>query len=61
MALMPPSRDPLLIRAAAVLETARDVRTQTQYVMDTARLQRLRRELVAKIFKIEQIVSSEAR
>ncbi len=61
MASMSPSQDPLLIRAAAVLETARDVRTQTQYVMDTARLDRLRRELVAKIFRIEQIVSSEAR
>ena len=61
MASMFPSQDPLLIRAAAVLETARDVRTQTQYVMDTARLDRLRRELVAKIFRIEQIVSSEAR
>jgi len=61
MASMLPSQDPLLIRAAAALETARDVRTQTQVVMDTARLQRLQRELVAKIFQIERIVSREMR
>lgn len=61
MASMRPSQDPLLVRAAAVLEAARDVRTQTQVVMDTARLQRLRRELVAKIFQIERIVSREVR
>jgi hypothetical protein len=61
MASMRPSQDPLLVRAAAVLEAARDVRTQTQYVMETARLQRLRRELVAKIFQIERIVSREVR
>jgi len=58
---MPPSQDPLLTRAATVLEAARDVRTQTQVVMDTARLQRLQRELVAKIFQIERIVSREVR
>jgi hypothetical protein len=61
MASMRPSQDPLLVRAAAVLEAARDVRTQTQVVMDTARLQRLQRELVAKIFQIERIVSREVR
>lgn len=60
MATMPSAQDPLLVRAAAVLETARDVRTQTQRVIDMVRLQRLQRELVVKILQIERIVSREA-
>lgn len=61
MASMARTRDPLLDRAAAALETARDVRTQTQRVLDTAHLQRLRQALAAKIVQIERIVSREAR
>jgi len=53
--------DSLLVRAAAALETARDVRTQTQRVVDTARLQRLQRELVSKLYQIERVVRRRAR
>ena len=53
---MSTNQDPLLVRAAVALETARDVRTQTQRVIDTARLQRLQRELVSKLYQIERVV-----
>jgi hypothetical protein len=52
---MSPNEDPLLVRAAVALETARDVRMQTQRVVDTARLQRLERELVSKLYQIERV------
>jgi len=52
--------DSLLVRAAAALETARDVRIQTQRVVDTARLQRLQRELVSKLYQIERAVKRRA-
>jgi hypothetical protein len=52
---MSPNEDPLLVRAAVALETARDVRMQTQRVVDSARLQRLERELVSKLYQIERV------
>jgi hypothetical protein len=58
---MSPNDDPLLVRAAVALETARDVRTQTQQVVDSARLQRLERELVSKLVQIERVVSRRSR
>jgi len=58
---MSTNQDPLLVRAAVALETARDVRTQTQRVIDTARLQRLQRELVSKLYQIERVVSRRSR
>jgi len=53
---MPAREDPLFVRATIALETARDVRQQTQKVVDTARLQRLQRELVSKLYQIERVV-----
>jgi hypothetical protein len=58
---MPANADSLLARAAVVLETARDVRTQTQQVVDTARLRRLERELVSKLGQIERVVTRRPR
>jgi hypothetical protein len=58
---MSPNEDPLLVRAAVALDTARDVRTQTQRAIDTARLQRLQRELVSKLYQIERVVSRRSR
>lgn len=58
---MSPNGDPLLVRAAVALETARDVRTQTQLIVDRARLRRLERELVTKLVQIERVVSRHAR
>jgi hypothetical protein len=55
------NQDPLLVRAAMALETARDVRSQMQRVVDTARLQRLQRELVSKLYQIERVVSRRSR
>jgi hypothetical protein len=53
--------DPLLARAAAAIKNARDARTETQRTVDTARLQRLQRELNAKMFQIERIVACRLR
>ena len=58
---MPTSEDPLFVRAAVALETARDVRQQTQKAVDTGRLQRLQRELVSKLYQIERVVKRRAR
>jgi hypothetical protein len=52
--------DPLLIRAAAAIESARSVRSEMQRALDSARLQRLERELAAKIFQIKRIVFRDA-
>jgi hypothetical protein len=52
---MSTNQDPLFVRAAVALETARDVRMQTQRVVDSARLQRLERELVSKLYQIERV------
>ncbi len=58
---MSTNQDPLFVRAAVALETARDVRMQTQRVVDSARLQRLERELVSKLYQIERVVSRRTR
>ena len=58
---MSASEDPLFVRAAVAIETARDVRTQTQKVVDMARLQRLQRELVSKLYQIERVVKRRSR
>ena len=49
--------DTLLARAAAVIENARDIRSETQRVVDAARLQRLHRELVTKMMQIERLIA----
>jgi len=49
--------DTLLARAAAVIESARDIRSETQRVVDAARLQRLHRELVTKMLQIERLIT----
>ena len=53
--------DSLLARAAAVIENARSVRTETQRVVDTARLQRLHRELITKMLKIDRLIGTRNR
>ena len=58
---MSPERDPLLLRAAAAIAGARDARKETRTVVDTARLQRLQRELDAKMFQISCLVFRRAR
>jgi hypothetical protein len=50
--------DTLLARAAAVIENARDVRSETQRVVDQAKLERLRRELMLKMVKIDQLIAT---
>jgi hypothetical protein len=50
--------DSLLARAAAVIENARDVRSETQRVIDLAKLQRLRRELTSKMARIESLIGT---
>ena len=47
----------MLARAAAVIESARDIRSETQRVVDAARLQRLHRELVTKMLQIERLIA----
>ena len=49
--------DTLLARAAAVIESARDIRSETQRVVDAARLQRLHRELVTKMMQIDRLIA----
>jgi hypothetical protein len=49
--------DTLLARAAAAIENARDIRTETQRVVDAARLQRLHRELITKMLQIERLIA----
>jgi hypothetical protein len=49
--------DTLLARAAAVIESARDIRSETQRVVDAARLQRLHRELVTKLLQIDHLIT----
>jgi hypothetical protein len=49
--------DTLLARAAAVIENARDIRIETQRVVDAARLQRLHRELITKMLQIERLIA----
>ncbi|HEY4641078.1 MAG TPA: hypothetical protein VII75_07015 [Thermoanaerobaculia bacterium] len=49
--------DTLLARAAAVIENARDIRSETQRVVDAARLQRLHRELITKMVQIERLIA----
>lgn len=48
--------DTLLARAAAVIENARDVRSETQRVVDLAKLHRLHRELMSKMAQIERLI-----
>ncbi|HEV7427737.1 MAG TPA: hypothetical protein VGQ46_15345 [Thermoanaerobaculia bacterium] len=50
--------DSLLARAAAVIANARDVRSETQRVVDQAKLERLRRELTLKMMKIDQLIAT---
>jgi hypothetical protein len=50
--------DTLLARAAAAIDNARHVRSETQRVVDLAKLQRLRRELTSKMAQIENLVST---
>ena len=47
--------DSLFVRAAAVIENAREARTETRRVLDTVRLERLRRELVVKMAQLERL------
>jgi len=49
--------DSLLARAAAAIENARNVRTETQRVVDAARLQRLHRELITKMLQIDRLIA----
>ena len=49
--------DSRLARAAAAIENARSVRTETQRVVDAARLQRLHRELITKMLQIERLIA----
>jgi len=49
--------DTLLARAAAAIENARDIRTETQRVVDAARLQRLHRELITKMLQIDRLIA----
>jgi hypothetical protein len=49
--------DTLLARAAAVIENARDIRSETQRVVDAARLQRLHRELITKMLQIDRLIT----
>jgi hypothetical protein len=49
--------DALLARAAAVIENARDIRTETQRVVDAARLERLHRELITKMLQIDRLIA----
>jgi hypothetical protein len=49
--------DSLLARAAAVIQNARDIRGETQHVVDSARLQRLHRELITKMLQIERLIA----
>jgi hypothetical protein len=49
--------DNLLSRAAAVIENARHIRTETQRVVDAARLHRLHRELITKVLQIERLIA----
>jgi uncharacterized protein (DUF2252 family) len=53
--------DTLLARAAAVIENARDIRTETQRVVDSARLQRLHRDLISKVLQIERLIGRPGR
>ena len=49
--------DTLLARAAAAIENARDIRTETQRVVDAARLERLHRELITKMLQIDRLIA----
>jgi len=49
--------DTLLARAAAVIESARDIRSETQRVVDAARLERLHRELITKMLQIDRLIT----
>ncbi|MEA2337863.1 MAG: hypothetical protein QOE82_1870 [Thermoanaerobaculia bacterium] len=51
------SGDALFARAAAAIENARNVRSETQRVVDAARLQRLQRELLTKMLQIERLIA----
>jgi hypothetical protein len=50
--------DTLLARAAAVIESARHIRTETQRVVDAAKLQRLHREFITKMLQIERLIAT---
>jgi|GEM_PF-5075243 len=50
--------DSLLARAEAAIENAQQVLSETRRVIDTARLQRLNRELLSKIRRIRRLTSS---
>jgi hypothetical protein len=56
---MPYHHDPLLLRAAAVLENSKRARTEMQVRIDQAKLLRLQRELAHKLLRIERIVFRE--
>jgi hypothetical protein len=49
--------DTLLVRASAAIENARSVRTETRRVVDVARLERLHRELITKMLRIERLIA----
>ena len=51
------SGNALLARAAAAIENARDIRTETQRVVDAARLERLHRELITKMLQIDRLIA----
>jgi hypothetical protein len=54
---MSATEDALLARAAAAIENARDIRTETQRVIDAAKLERLHRELISKMLQIDRLIA----
>ena len=53
--------DPLLARATAAIESARDARSETQRIVDTAQLQRLERDLIRTILQVERLRGATVR
>jgi hypothetical protein len=51
------SGDALLARAAAAIEIARHIRTETHRVVDAARLERLHRELITKMLQLDRLIA----
>ncbi|MBV8544616.1 MAG: hypothetical protein JO088_07700 [Acidobacteria bacterium] len=53
---MPDDGDSLLARAAAVIANARNLSSETARAVDTGRLRRLQRDLLAKLAQIDQLL-----
>lgn len=53
--------DALLTRAAAAIENAHAIRTETKRVIDAARLERLHRELITKMLQIDRLTARRRR